>query len=211
MEKPYTGLTALVKINDTVIGYIDSVDLNLEKSVIEIKQFGSSNTEKVPAIKNWTASSEGTVAFEAGGSQHKMYEAYESGELVELTLQLNEFTYFKGNALISSLSISGAPDDSMKISVEFEGSGGVTFTLPQTFMVSIASGVGGTTSPAGDIRVKANESLTITVTPAAGMEADKYYVNDDEEGQAVSADSITLSTITADQKVRVTFKAKVTA
>lgn len=207
MERPYTGLTALVKINGANIGYLNSVTLSLEKDVIEILQFGAQYREKVPAIKNWTASSEGTVAFASGESQHKLYQAYESGELVELVILLDEVTSFTGKALISSLSISGAPDDAMNISVEFEGSGGVTFTLPQTFFVDIASGVGGTTDPAGSVRVVGGEDLVINVLPSIGKQADKYFEGEEDvTGTPITANKITLSSVDRDYSIRVVFK-----
>ncbi len=153
MERPYTGLTALMKIGGEKVGYLNSLELSLEKDIIEILQFGAQYKEKIPAIKNWTASAEGYVAFAAGESQHKLYQAYESGELIELDILLNEVTKFTGEALVSSLSISAAPDDALTISVSFEGSGGNILTLPQTFFVDVVSGVGGTTEPAGSVRV----------------------------------------------------------
>ena len=206
MEKPYTGLTALVKINGTAVGYINNVELSLEKDVAEILQFGAQYREKVPTIKNWTASSEGTVAFAAGEGQHKLYQAFESGELVTLQVKLDESVYFEGSALVSSLSISGSPDDAMSISVEFEGSSAVTFTLPETVTVIITSGVGGTTTPAGTIRsVKAGD-LTITCSPAAGKVADKYFLNSAPTGTAIVANAFTLTALAADATVNVTFK-----
>lgn len=129
-EKPFTGLTARVMLEQEVIGYLNSVELNLEKDIAEVLQFGAEYREKLPTIKNWTASSEGTAAFVNGSSQHKLYQAYESGEEVTLTIKLNEGTYFEGKALVSSLSVSGSPDAAMSISVEFEGSGAIEFTVP---------------------------------------------------------------------------------
>ena len=77
-ERPFTGLTAEIKVNGSVLGYMSGVDLTLEKSIIEVLQFGARYQEKVPAIKNWTASVDGTAAFTSGGSQHKLYQAYEN-------------------------------------------------------------------------------------------------------------------------------------
>ena len=34
MEKPYSGLTARVQLNGVTIGYINSLELNLEKEVL---------------------------------------------------------------------------------------------------------------------------------------------------------------------------------
>ena len=54
-EKPFTGLTASVKIGSSasakVLAYVSGVDLTLEKEIIEILAFGMKFKEKVPAIK----------------------------------------------------------------------------------------------------------------------------------------------------------------
>lgn len=212
MERPYTGLTAQIKLNQNLIGYMNGLELNLSKDVIEILQFGAQYKEKVPAIKNWTASAEGTVAFSAGESQEKLYQAFESGELVELTIMLDEQTNFTGKALVTSLSISGAPDDSLNISAEFEGSGSTVLTLPQTYFVNVSSGNGGTTDPAGDIRVIAGKDFKIAVIASVGYKPDKYTEND---GAAKTISStlqdgvykgeISLMSIKEDKTIRVTF------
>ena len=213
-ERPYTGLTARIKINGTLIGYLNSVELSLEKEIIEILQFGARYKEKVPAINNWTASAEGTVAFAAGESQHKLYQAYESGELVELDILLDELTGFNGKAYVSSLNISGAPDDAMNISAEFEGSGGTTLTLPETYFLDISSGVGGTTNPAGNIRVVSGKPFTIDVTSAIGKKPSKYYLDDATTGEDITSSketdgsykgTIQIPAVTRDHKVRVEF------
>lgn len=206
MEKPYSGLTARVQLNGVTIGYLNSLELNLEKDVAEILQFGAQYKEKLPTIKNWTASSEGTVAFAAGESQHKLYQAFESGEFVTLTIKLDEGVYFEGQALISSLSISGSPDDALSLSAEFEGSGGLAFTLPETVQVTISSGVGGTTNPAGIVRVAKGGPLTVTCLPAMGKVADKYGLNGATPATTITANSFTLATVSADTVVEVTFK-----
>lgn len=180
MERPYTGLTARIKINGTTIGYLNSLDLSFDKEVTEILQFGAEYKEKVPGIKNWTASAEGTVAFSSGEGQHKLYEAYVSGEWVELTVMLDSVTNFTGQALITALNISGAPDDALNLSAEFEGSGGVVLTLPQTYFLDISSGVGGTTDKGGNIRAVAGESFTVKAIAAIGMKPSSYTDNGTE-------------------------------
>lgn len=206
MERPYSGLTARVQLNGVTIGYLNSLELNLEKDIAEILQFGAQYKEKLPTIKNWTASSEGTVAFAAGESQHKLYQAFESGEFVTLTVKLDEGVYFEGQALISSLSISGSPDDALSISVEFEGSGGIAFTLPETVQVTISSGIGGTTNPAGIIRVAKNGTVTVTCLPAEGKTADKYGLNGATPATTITSNSFTTSALNADTTIYVTFK-----
>lgn len=205
-EKPYSGLTALVKIDGVKVAYLNNLELNLEKDIAEVIQFGAQYREKLPTIKNWTASNEGTVAFAAGESQHKLYQAFESGELVTLTIQLDNNVYFEGDALVSSLSISGSPDDALSISVEFEGSGGITFNLPETVQLVIRSGVGGTTDPAGTLRVaKTSGSVTVTCLPAAGKEAKSYSLNGGA-ATTITANSFTVTGLTAaTNTVEVTF------
>lgn len=131
-EKPFTGLTAKVTLGaeNTTIGYISGCTLSLSKDIIEILAFGMQYKEKVPAIKDWTLSIEGTAAFDSTGSQKKLLDAFESGDPVEISTYLNDTTYFKGTGYVSSLEIESAPDDKISISGEIAGSGAVTATIP---------------------------------------------------------------------------------
>ena len=131
-EKPFTGLTAKVTIGseDTTLGYISGCTLSLSKDIIEILAFGMQYKEKVPAIKDWSLSIDGTAAFATGGSQKQLMDAFESGAAVSFGMYLDGTTYFKGTGYISSLDIEAAPDDKISISGEVAGSGAVTMTLP---------------------------------------------------------------------------------
>lgn len=53
-ERPYTGLTAEIKIGNVPLAYMSGLDLTLEKAIIEVLQFGAKSKEKVPAIKDWS-------------------------------------------------------------------------------------------------------------------------------------------------------------
>lgn len=132
-EKPYTGLTASVKLGTgstaETIAYISGVDLSLEKEIIEILAFGMQFKEKVPAVKDWSVSVEGTAAFTANGTQKKLYDAYENGTAVTLGIYLDENTYFEGTGYVSSLEISASPDDKISLSSEIAGSGATVLTL----------------------------------------------------------------------------------
>lgn len=129
-EKPFTGLTASVKLGDTVLAYVSGVDLSLEKEIIEILAFGMQFKEKVPAIKDWSASIDGTVALAKDGTQEQLYNAFDSGDPVTIGIYLNENTYFEGTGYVSSFNISAAPDDKITLSSEIAGSGATTLTLP---------------------------------------------------------------------------------
>lgn len=134
-EKPYTGLTASLKIGKAdatqVLAYVSGVDLTLEKEIIEILAFGMQFKEKVPAIKDWSISIDGTVALAPGGTQKQLYDAFESGEGVTVGIYLDENTYFSGTGFVSSFNISASPDDKISLSSEIAGSGATTLTLPE--------------------------------------------------------------------------------
>ena len=129
-EKPFTGLTAKVKLGEEILGYISGCTLSLTKDIIEILAFGMQYKEKVPAIKDWSLSMDGTAAFSKDGSQKQLMDAFESGDAVSFGIYLDDTTYFKGTGYISSLEIDAAPDDKISISGEVAGSGAVTMTLP---------------------------------------------------------------------------------
>lgn len=131
--KPFTGLTASVKIGDKAsaetIAYISGVDLTLEKDIIEILAFGMQFKEKVPAIKDWSVSVDGTVALADGSTQKQLYDAFNSGAAITLGIYLNDTTYFEGTGYVSSFNISAAPDDKINLSSEIAGSGATTLTI----------------------------------------------------------------------------------
>lgn len=133
-EKPFTGLTAKVKVGTgasaKVLAYISGVDLSLEKEIIEILAFGMTYKEKVPAVKDWSASIDGTVALATGGTQKEFYDAFESGDPLTIGIYLDDTTYFEGTGYVSSFDISASPDDKISLSSEISGSGATTLTLP---------------------------------------------------------------------------------
>jgi predicted secreted protein len=133
-EKPFTGLTASLKIGTgqqaKTLAYVSGVDLTLEKEIIEILAFGMTYKEKVPAIKDWSASIDGTVALSADGTQKELYDAFESGDPLTIGIYLDASTYFEGTGYVSSFNISAAPDDKISLTSEIAGSGATTLTLP---------------------------------------------------------------------------------
>lgn len=133
-EKPFTGLTASVKVGTgqtaKTLAYISGVDLNLDKEIIEILAFGMKYKEKVPAVKDWTASIDGTVALAAGGTQKQFYDAFESGDPLTIGIYLDDTTYFEGTGYVASFDINAAPDDKISLTSEISGSGATTLTLP---------------------------------------------------------------------------------
>lgn len=135
-EKPYTGLTASLKIGGhesaEVLAYVSGVDLTLEKEIIEILAFGMEFKEKVPAIKDWSVSIDGTVALAADGTQKQLYDAFNDASAITVGIYLDDNTYFEGTGYVSSFNISASPDDKINLTSEIAGSGATTLTLPSS-------------------------------------------------------------------------------
>lgn len=133
-EKPFTGLTASVKIGGNESGktlaYISGVTLNLEKEIIEILAFGMTFKEKVPAVKDWSLDCDGTVALATGGTQEQLYSAFDSGNPLTIGIYLDATTYFEGTGYVQNFNIDAAPDDKINLSCSIAGSGATTLTLP---------------------------------------------------------------------------------
>lgn len=131
-ESPFTGLTASIKIDNGLLGYVSGVDLTLSKDIIEIIAFGKEYKEKVAGIKDWSVSIDGTVALATGGSQKTLYDAFEDGDTLTLGIYLDDSTYFEGEGLVGSFNISTSPDDKINLTSEISGSGALTLTIPTT-------------------------------------------------------------------------------
>ena len=79
-------------------------------------------------MKEWTASSEGdyNVPTDTAG-QEALQTAFLNGETVTVKLYVDGKNYYQGEAYISSLSIEDPVDDVVTISIEFTGSGALSF------------------------------------------------------------------------------------
>lgn len=205
-ERPYTGLTAEVKIGNVPLAYMSGIDLTLEKAVIEVLQFGARFQEKVPAIKDWSATADGTVALAPGGSQQKLYDAFNNDEEITLGIFLNEFVYFEGKAYVTNFNINGSPDDKMNLSCDFEGNGAVLLTLPHTYRIVANSGVGGTVTPGGATSIVSNGEYKLTIIPASNYTVDTLIDNGFDCTAEVSANSYMIASVVEDHVIDITFK-----
>lgn len=205
-ERPYTGLTAEIKIGDVPLAYMSGVDLTLEKAIIDILQFGARFQEKVPAVKDWSATVDGTVALAPGGSQQKLYDAFNNDEEITIGIFLNEFVYFEGKAYVVNFNINGAPDDKMNLSCDLEGNGAVLLTLPNTYRIVANSGVGGTVIPGGASIVASNGTYQLTIAPAPNYVIDTLIDNGVDKTAQVNANLYTLANVAEDHVITISFK-----
>lgn len=164
MARPYTGLTASIKIDGEIVAYVSGVDLTLEKDIIEILAFGFTYKEKVPAVKDWSASIDGTVAIEAGNTQETLYNAFESGDLLTIGIFLDDNNYFEGTGYVSSFNISAAPDDKINLSSEIAGSGALLLTLADYVALTGIGAITGTPTEEQTLTAGALTPVGATVT-----------------------------------------------
>lgn len=205
-ERPFTGLTAEIKLGDVPLAYVSGVDLSLEKEIIDIIQFGAKSREKVPSIKDWSADIDGTVALAPGGSQQKLYDAFNNDEEITVGIFLNEYVYFEGKAYVATFNISGAPDDKMSLSSSLEGNGALVLTLPHTYRVTANSGVGGTVIPGGVSIVSANGTYQLTIVPAPNYIVDTLIDNGVDKSATVAANLYTIQNVAEDHVIDITFR-----
>ncbi len=103
-----------------------SLELSLE--TLETTSLGDDWKKYITGLKEWTASSEGDyeVPTDTQG-QAALQEAFLTGSPVTVKMYVDEKNYYQGYAFISSLSIEDPVDDVVSISIEFAGTGALSF------------------------------------------------------------------------------------
>lgn len=110
-----------------VVG-IKSWSLELSLDTLEITALGDEWKNYIAGLKEWSASSEGDyeVTSDTTG-QDALQTAYLAGSTVTVKLYVDSSNYYTGTAYINSLSIEDPVDDVVTISIEFTGTGALTF------------------------------------------------------------------------------------
>lgn len=110
-----------------VVG-IKNWSLELSLDTLETTALGDDWKNYITGLKEWSASSEGDyeVPVDADGQQ-ALQDAFLNGTTVTVKLYVDVTNYYKGEAFINSLSIEDPVDDVVSISIEFTGTGALTF------------------------------------------------------------------------------------
>ena len=110
-----------------VVG-IKNWSLELALDTLETTALGDDWKNYITGLKEWSASSEGDyeVPVDADGQQ-ALQDAFLNGTTVTVKLYVDGTNYYKGEAFINSLSIEDSVDDVVSISIEFTGTGALTF------------------------------------------------------------------------------------
>lgn len=130
----YTGVTGYIKIgtgNDAVrVAHMSSWEVELSKDIIEVVSFGNTYKEKVPSIKDWSASADGAVDFDTDAGQRGLVEAFENGTLLTFGFGITEDIFMEGTGYIESLTITDESDGNVTCSISVAGSNAITLNLP---------------------------------------------------------------------------------
>ena len=131
----YSGVTGKISMKKGTAEAVDIVHMSswsveLSKEMIEVVSFGDDYKEKVPSIKDWSASADGAADFDTTGGQAMLVEAFEDGSALTGSFYLNDDTFLVGDCYIESLSIEHAADGKADISISLAGSQAVTLTVP---------------------------------------------------------------------------------
>jgi len=131
----YTGVTGKISISTgvsttTYLAHMATWSVDLTKNIIEVVSFGDDYKEKIPSIKDWSASGDGKADFGSSNGQVDLLNAFENGTKVKAAFYLDENTFFTGDAYIESLTVNHAADGAGDISISLAGSGKATLTLP---------------------------------------------------------------------------------
>lgn len=110
-----------------VVG-IKNWSLELSLDTLETTALGDDWKNYITGLKEWSASSEGDyeVPVDTDG-QAALQEAFLNGTTVTVKLYVDGTNYYTGEAYINSLSIEDPVDDVVSISIEFTGTGELTF------------------------------------------------------------------------------------
>lgn len=131
----YSGVTGKLSVQvgtgtATEIVHMANWSVELTKDIMEVISFGSDYKEKVPSIKDWSASADGTADFAADGGQKALVDAFESGAKLVGSFYLDSTTFLSGDCYIESLTIKHAADGKGDISISLAGSEAVELTVP---------------------------------------------------------------------------------
>lgn len=122
------GLDVLIKVGAQVVGGQRNASIEMSAEVIDttVKTSGGW-AEKIPGQKSWTSSCDG-VYFLTDAGMTAVQTAFVSGTEVELEFSNTTGIYYKGKAIITSMSMEAGQDDVVSYSISFEGTGALSTT-----------------------------------------------------------------------------------
>jgi len=124
----YTGITGALKIGERKqrVAYISGWNVEDMSEIIEVTKIGKAHKEAYVGHQSWNASADGAIVFEGNNSQAELFEAKHKGDKIEMTFQLKDGVFLKGQCYIESLGIGLTAEGHGTISISVKGCGMLT-------------------------------------------------------------------------------------
>lgn len=131
----YSGVTGKLSIKtgsgtEKDLLHMATWSVELTKKILEVPSFGQEYMEKVPSLKDWSASADGTADFATESEQKELVDAFDNGTKLTASFYLNTNTFLTGDCYVESLTIKHDSEGKADISISLAGSQAVTLTLP---------------------------------------------------------------------------------
>ncbi|MFI3167136.1 MAG: phage tail tube protein [Bacillota bacterium] len=111
----------------TVVG-IKNWSLDLSLDTLDTTTLGKDWKEYITGLKEWSASADGDFNIHTDTTgQEALQKAFLEGTTVKVYLYVDGVHAYVGDAYVSSLSIEDPVDDIVSVSIDFTGSGEITF------------------------------------------------------------------------------------
>lgn len=122
------GKGGKVMVGAATVTEITTWSLDLGIDTMDTTSLGKDWKEYITGLKEWSSSAEGTwnVATDTTG-QKALQDAYLAGTSVTIKHYVNSTNYYSGSAYITSVSVEDPVDDVVSFSVEFQGTGALTY------------------------------------------------------------------------------------
>jgi predicted secreted protein len=113
------------------------------------QHFGERWTRRIPSIKDWTASADGSVELSVESGQADIIAAWFNDTEIVVTFYLDDDTFFRGPAFIQSQNFNNDAGDAPELSISIEGNGALTYVGPAGAM-PLAATTAATTTKKGE-------------------------------------------------------------
>jgi predicted secreted protein len=115
-----TAGTAIAELADW------NIDINVD--TIEVTAFGDEARARIYGLYDWSGSVEGSWDVQTAASkQIEIQNAALNKTPFEIAAYVDGSIYYGGTVLVTGISVSTPIEDKVGVSIDFEGSGGLTY------------------------------------------------------------------------------------
>lgn len=125
------GKDGSFSVGASAVGYIDNWSLTINQGTSEASELGTAAKEFVATSTDWSGNASGSLD-PSDAQQKAAITAISGGTGAPLAIEFGVSTTvkFAGNAILTSVQIGAAHGDKVTFSMNFQGTGALTPTLP---------------------------------------------------------------------------------